>query len=262
MIYTEYIISEGEFTMNAKRKAIIAANEISEIRTYTLGGFPQKVLIEGKKKSNPVVIFLHGGPGSPIPFNAGCRGMFPEITEKFTMVYWDQLGCGINDREIDDSFTVENFADMTVDLIKQIKADFPDVSVNIFAVSWGSIFSALAVERVPELIDNVVTYGQILNNLTFNDEVYSALEKSDMPAKLKTKLAEIKASPEHTVEQIKLLSGWIYKYTDGTMNKNGAKAPLGKIIMGMMTSPDYSMKNFMAIVKNGYAKNTSCSKRL
>jgi hypothetical protein len=41
--------------MNRKRKAIIAANEISEIRTYDLGGYSQKVLIEGKSKSNPIV---------------------------------------------------------------------------------------------------------------------------------------------------------------------------------------------------------------
>ena len=73
--------------MNKKRQAIIASNEISELKTYTLNGYPQKVLIEGKKRTNPMVLFLHGGPGTPIPFCEGCRGMFPEITENFTMVY-------------------------------------------------------------------------------------------------------------------------------------------------------------------------------
>ncbi|TAH64517.1 MAG: hypothetical protein EWM47_12425 [Anaerolineaceae bacterium] len=75
--------------MNRKRKAIIAANEISEMKTYTLGGYSQKVLIEGRKRTNPIVIFIHGGPGSPIPFNEGCRGLFPEMTDQVTMVYWD-----------------------------------------------------------------------------------------------------------------------------------------------------------------------------
>lgn len=36
--------------MNRKRKNIIGLNEISELRTYTLNGFEQKVLIEGRKK--------------------------------------------------------------------------------------------------------------------------------------------------------------------------------------------------------------------
>ena len=90
--------------MNKKRKAIIAANEISEIRNYNLGGYSQKVLIEGKKKTNPIIIILHGGPGSPIPFCVGCRGLFPELTDKAIIVYWDQLGCGINNHPIGDSF--------------------------------------------------------------------------------------------------------------------------------------------------------------
>lgn len=82
----------GEGCMNPKRKALIASNEISEIRSYLLQGIPQKVLLEGNKAASPIVLFLHGGPGSPLPFCAGCRGMFPELTDKVTMAYWDQLG--------------------------------------------------------------------------------------------------------------------------------------------------------------------------
>ena len=59
--------------MNKKRKAIIEQNEISELVTFSLGGYEQKVLIEGKSKNLPVVITLHGGPGTPIPFSVGCR---------------------------------------------------------------------------------------------------------------------------------------------------------------------------------------------
>ena len=86
----------GDF-MNKIRKEIIANNEISELKTYSLNGYEQKVLIEGRKRDLPITLFLHSGPGSPIPFCAGCRGLFPEITSRTTMVYWDQLGCGIND---------------------------------------------------------------------------------------------------------------------------------------------------------------------
>ena len=87
--------------MNKKRKAIIEQNEISELVTFSLGGYEQKVLIEGKSKNLPVVITLHGGPGTPIPFSVGCRGLFPEFTDKFIMVYWDQLGCGKNNYKIE-----------------------------------------------------------------------------------------------------------------------------------------------------------------
>ena len=121
--------------MNKKRKAIIEQNEISELVTFNLGGYEQKVLIEGKSKNLPVVITLHGGPGTPIPFSVGCRGLFPEFTDKFIMVYWDQLGCGKNNYKIDDSFKISSFVEMTSDLIDNLKKMFPENKILIFSTS-------------------------------------------------------------------------------------------------------------------------------
>ena len=92
--------------MKKSRKQIIKENEISKMYEFSLGNMPQKVLIEGKNKDLPIVINLHGGPGTPIPFSAGCRGLFPMFTEHFLMVYWDQLGCGINNYDLKDQFTI------------------------------------------------------------------------------------------------------------------------------------------------------------
>lgn len=243
--------------MNKERKAIIAGNEISEMRTYILGGFPQKVLIDGKKKSNPMVLFLHGGPGAPIPLSEGCRGMFPELTEKVTMVYWDQFGCGINNHIIDDTFSIDTFVQMTIDLLKHLKEDFPDNKINIFGVSWGSILAAKAAEAEPGLIHKVLIYGQVLKQLTFNDEVFETLSNSNMPDRLKKRLSVIKSSISYTANDVRTVSRWINKYTEGYQAKNGGKAPYGKILRGLLTSPDYTLKDIMAMVINGYRKNTT-----
>jgi pimeloyl-ACP methyl ester carboxylesterase len=243
--------------MNKKRKAVITANEISELKTYSLGGYDQKVLIEGKLKTNPIVIFLHGCPGFPIPFSEGCRGMFPELAESFLMVYWDQLGCGINNYKIDDSFSVERYVDMTVELIQVIKKEFPKNTISLFGVSWGSILAAKAAQRVPELLYRVMTYGQVLKQLTFNDEVYKTLEESDMPAKQRQQLEHLKNKDKHTLHEMKSIMRWTRKYTEGYQSKSDGKAPLGRIIYGVLTSPDYSLKDFKAVVINGCLKNKS-----
>ena len=44
--------------MNKQRKQIIANNEVSDLYTLNLGGYKQKVLVEGKSKTLPVVICL------------------------------------------------------------------------------------------------------------------------------------------------------------------------------------------------------------
>jgi hypothetical protein len=243
--------------MNRQRKDTILNNQVSKVVTYKLGGYDQKVLLDGKYETNPVLIFLHGGPGAPIPFSEGCRGMFPQFTDRCIMVYWDQLGCGINNHVIDDSFTIDIFVDMTVDLIKAVKNDFPNNPVNLFAVSWGSVLAAKAAARVPELLNRVMIYGQVLKNLTFNQEVYDELKRSGLSPKKQKLMDDMFHKDVHTIEELKQAADWIRKYTEGYQSKSGGKMPLGTIIRGILTSPDYSVRDFKAMVVNGYAKNKS-----
>lgn len=247
--------------MNKNRKAIIAANEISELYTFRLGGYEQKVLIEGKSRELPVVVTLHGGPGTPIPLSAGCRGLFPEFTDKFIMVYWDQLGCGINNHKIDETFTIDSFVDMTADLLKEIRQLFPNNKLLLFATSWGSVLSIKVLERHGSQIDGVVTCGQIIKEVFFCEEVFEALRQSGCPQK---KLEEIeKMSAESiTPGEMQLVSSSIRKYTAGYINKAGRQAPMGKMIMGLLSSPDYSLKDFFAVIINGYRNNITLWKEI
>lgn len=242
--------------MNKKRRAVIEGNQVSELLTLNLGGYEQKVLIEGKNNELPVVITLHGGPGTPIPFSVGCRGLFPEFTDKFIMVYWDQLGCGINNRKIDESFKISTFVNMTADLIDRIKEKFPENKLLLFATSWGSVLSALVSSEKSDAIDGIVVSGQIIKNVFFNDEVMNALEVSAVPRK---KLEIIKNAKPETASSTELqtISSCLTKYTDAYNNKNCKKAPMGKMIMGLMTSPDYTFMDFKAVVDNGYKGNAS-----
>ncbi len=248
--------------MTRKRREIIAANEISELMTYSLGGYNQKVLIEGRYRTNPIVIFLHGGPGFPIPFCAGCRGMFPDLTERFIMVYWDQLGCGINNCRIDDSFSVDSYVTMTVELVQKIKEEFPENPINLLGVSWGSVLAAKTAIQLPEIIAKVMTYGQVLKQLTFNEEVYQVLESTKLPGKQRRQLEHIKSIDKHSVKELKAVMQWVQKYTEGYQSKAGGKAPMGAILYGLLTSPDYSFRDLKAIVINGYRKNLSLLREL
>lgn len=239
-----------------KRKDIIASNEISELCEVLLGGFKQKILIEGKKKDLPVIINLHGGPGMPIPFSVGCRGLFPIFTDNFIMVYWDQLGCGINNYVIDDSFSVDSFVSMTEDLLAFIKNKFPKNKVMICSTSWGSILSAKLLEKNPHAVDAVISCGQIIKNVFICDEVKNALAQTKISKKKLEKINNLTLE-NFTPKDLQLISGALRKYTNAYQNKIGKKSPLMPIIKGLITSPDYKMKDFKAIVINGYLKNKS-----
>ena len=58
----------------------------------TLGGMKQAIHIWGTKQENPVVLFLHGGPG--VPNRHGMAVSHMDLTDDFTIVAWDQRGTG------------------------------------------------------------------------------------------------------------------------------------------------------------------------
>lgn len=206
--------------MNKKRKQTIEQNEISEIYTFSLGKIPQKVLIEGKHKELPIVVTLHGGPGSPVPFSVGCRGLFPMFTDHFIMVYWDQLGCGINDYKLKDEFSVDDFVEMTVDLIGEVKRLFPANKIILFGMSWGSMLALKTLQRVKAGVDAVVVWGQVFRKLFLNEEVYKALEQAGLSVGKMQRIRAISAD-NFSDKDMKFLAGSIRKYTDGYTNKKG-----------------------------------------
>jgi pimeloyl-ACP methyl ester carboxylesterase len=237
------------------------ANEVSELKVMNLGGYNQKVLIEGKRKDLPVVITLHGGPGTPIPFSVGCRGLFPKFTDNFIMVYWDQYGCGINNAPVTDDFSIQSFVDMTENLICEIKKLFPENKLIVFSTSWGSILSLKLLEKNPYVVDAVIASGQIIKSVFLCDEVLDALKETNIAQKKLERIRNI--TPDNFEgKDLQLISSSLRKYTNAYENKNGEKVPIGKIIMGLLKSPDYKFKDFKAIMANGYMKNKSLWKEI
>ncbi|HKM35671.1 MAG TPA: alpha/beta hydrolase [Lachnospiraceae bacterium] len=242
--------------MNKKRRLLIEQNEISEILTLSLGGYDQKVLIEGKQADLPIVITLHGGPGMPIPFSVGCRGLFPDFTNQFIMVYWDQLGCGINNTVSGVNFSISDFVQMTVDLIQEMKKRFPQNKIILFGMSWGSVLCLRVVDRLKNQIDAAIVWAQIVKHPICNETVYEILEHARISHNDRLLLQDYRQKPI-TLETVRFIAGCIRKYTDGYNNKSGEKASIGPIIRGLITSPDYRLKDVKAIVVNGCMNNRS-----
>ena len=233
-----------------KRREIIANNEISEIAEWNLGGYAQKVLLEGKRKDLPVVITLHGGPGTPVPFSVGCRGLFPELTDRFIMVYWDQLGCGINNRPMEGIFSLDLMVEMTRDLVKKVRERFPQNRILLQSVSWGTVLSALTAEKIPEEISGVVAWGQVVRNLVFNEVTLRTLKKSRISEKKLQRILSMEPG-KITGKDLGFVMSCLRKYTEGQSNPRDS-APTGPVVWGLFTSPDYRFRDFRALVQNGY----------
>ncbi len=63
---------------------------IDEKGYVLVGGIQQWMTIKGANRANPVVLFVHGGPGNPMSQYADA--LYQEWEKDFTIVQWDQRG--------------------------------------------------------------------------------------------------------------------------------------------------------------------------
>ncbi len=85
-----FYVSPQKTTAFEDKDGQAIVNSIAEIKTIPINGHPQRLLIRGKDKNNPVVLHVHGGPGAPdYPFFGAAN-----LEDNFTICYWDQRGAG------------------------------------------------------------------------------------------------------------------------------------------------------------------------
>ncbi|WP_249028761.1 alpha/beta fold hydrolase [Tannockella kyphosi] len=236
------------------RKERIKITAVSYLKQLNLNGINQKVLIEGKSSYNPVLICLHG-LGTSLPFSCGSRGLYPDFIKNYTMVYWDQLGCGINNQVLED-VSVDDYVNMTFDLINEIRALFPNNKIYLFGMSWGSLL-ALKVMAQDNPIDGAICYGQLSKDMYFSEDTFEELTDYCHRVKALARIEEIHQEPSHCYQNVVEISKYIKKYSNGYIHKKTTATNFLPIMLGNFLSQDYKTKDFLALFKNGFTKNES-----
>ena len=140
-----------------------SARSITTLEKVRIGGSGQWVLERAEDVDNPVILYLHGGPGtSQLTSN---RRNTRYLEKFFTVVNWDQRGAGKSYRAISDAgkMTVDQFVQDTRDLTRYLLAKFHQERLVLVGHSWGSVIGALTVSRYPELYSCYVGIGQVAN---------------------------------------------------------------------------------------------------
>src|SRR5271166_2909251 len=72
--------------------ATTQTTQLQEEGFVQIGGIGQWITIKGENKRNPVILFLHGGPGDA--YSPFAESLFGTWEKDFTLVQWDQRGAG------------------------------------------------------------------------------------------------------------------------------------------------------------------------
>lgn len=139
---------------------------VAVLEELTLGGVPQSVLIRGRSTAHPVLLFLHGGPGTSELGLVRAYNM-AALEQRFTVVVWDQRGAGksFGARVPESGMTVEQLVADACELSEALCRRFNQERIYLVGHSWGSVLGALAAKRRPELFHAFVGVGQVVRVL-------------------------------------------------------------------------------------------------
>lgn len=162
---------------NIKQFAISSPSGINEASYVTVGGIEQWVTIRGQDRANPVILFLHGGPGDVT--NPWTFRIFAPWEQRFTMVQWDERGAGRTLAKsgpgIAPTITVDRMAQDGIELAEYLRRHLGKPKVILVAHSFGTILALRMVRQRPDLFYAYVGTGQVADETRNYAVAYDAL---------------------------------------------------------------------------------------
>lgn len=168
-------------TLSLAHQTDTIPNRVNEARFIRINGIDIWVTIKGNP-TKPVVLFLHGGPGSPLtPYADAIFGWWEN---DFILVQWDQRGAGktfgaVAPEELTPAFLLSNplqLEQMVNDgiqlsqyLLKYLAKD----KLILFGSSWGSILGVKMAQTNPDLFYAYIGHSQVVNPSVSNLYAYN-----------------------------------------------------------------------------------------
>ena len=138
---------------------------ISERVTVEIGGIPQGMFIQSADYSNPVLLFLHGGPGMVEFF---MEQEYPTgLHEHFTMVWWEQRGAGMSfSADIPpETMTLDRMIADAIEVADYLRTRFGQDRIILLGHSWGAYLGIQVAAAAPDRFLAYVGMGQIAYQL-------------------------------------------------------------------------------------------------
>ena len=140
----------------------LAANGIDESGFVQIGGIEQWIAIQGEDRANPVILYLHGGPGeAQSPF----LDQFKPWTRDFTVVNWDQRGAG-NTYEKNGgmpAFNLDRVVNDAIELAEYARKRLGKQKLVLVGQSTGSLLGLKVAQHRPDLFYAYVGTAQFVS---------------------------------------------------------------------------------------------------
>lgn len=200
---------------------IVAPNGVEELRTIPVNGIEQWISIRGSDRKNPLLLFIHGGPGSP---TMPAAWTFQRPWEDFfTVVQWDQRGAGktyaTNGAPPASTMNLNQFVDDAQTVIAYLLERFGQRKLFVLGHSWGSSVGLELARRRPEVMHAYIGCGQMIYSSRSEHDGFEfalAAARADRNAAAVRELEALAPYPGPlgtlTVERISAQRKWLMYY--------------------------------------------------
>lgn len=225
---------------------IAGENSISYLGQLEINGTGHEVMIRGVDRSNPVVIFVHGGPGcSEIPYVRKYQDL---LEEKFTIVHYDQRGSGKSHHFFEDysNLSSDLLVDDLLTLTEYVQKELGQERVLLIGHSFGTYIGMKAAAKAPDKFVAYMGIGQVGDHVTSEmDSLKYSIEQAKLAGNLKD------------VEQLEALQAPIERGEQLTprdmVRKYGGAARLiddnRDYYTGFLLNPEYNLLDVIRYLK-------------
>ena len=233
----------GVFAMPASTAAIrdtdgaVATNSITSIESVELNGAQQWLVIRGRDRTNPVLLYVHGGPGTPE--TAPLIHYDRALEDDFVVVSWEQRGAGksypaglANPAAVNTAQLVDDLHALT----GYLKTRFGQDRLYLVAHSYGTLIAIRAAQRYPSDYYALVSSEQTSNSareeaLMHNWVLERAREESNEDAVRElTALSPLENGTLPLADR-RVRMKWAEHYRGGVMHASDATQQLTRVVL-------------------------------
>jgi pimeloyl-ACP methyl ester carboxylesterase len=133
-------------------------------RFVEINGLPQWIEVRADAPGKPLLLFLHGGPGSAMSLLHD--RYFRPLETDFAVAHWDQRGAGRTfgrQERASQPLSIELIIQDGIAVAEDLRGRFPGRALVVLGCSWGSLLGVEMMRRRPELFDAYVGAGQVVD---------------------------------------------------------------------------------------------------
>jgi pimeloyl-ACP methyl ester carboxylesterase len=224
---------------------------IDTLEAVQLGDSIQWIRRRGTDASNPVLLLIQQGPGLPMINEAHRFEHLLDLEESFTLVYWDQRGCGLTlrgSKAVDIS--LDEMVGDTVALLELLGTRSGRKSY-VAGFSFGATLGAYAAAQRPDLVATLVAVGMDIDGVAAGNGAYDfALSEARQRGNRRAirQLESIGPPPHLALKQFTTRVRWATNFGGVATNETYATLVRG-LLASLMRSSDYSIGDVIRTVR-------------